>query len=244
MGKLAIAMGYRDVADSPRFKPYIPGQASRRSIHDWVYGEYRKEFPDAPVYEADSCSVRFNRAEARNSAVNAAFHHADVVLIVDADVTFHAASISGALRTMERHPYQVKWATPYTEYVKANRRATALILKGMDPYLIRERDFGWRTHTGTAGLMLITREAWETIGGYDESFTHWGWEDWAIVVALETLVHGVTRSTGTCIHLEHDQDRDRRRQKIRMQPLYEPYRQAHGDPEAMRALLTERGVRA
>lgn len=243
--KFAVAMGFRDVADSRRFPPYVRGQSSRRTIHDWVCDRYWHHFPDAAIFESDCAAKKFNRAEARNLAVRGAFAGgADVVLVADADVTFNTTAILSGLRSMEKWPEQVKWFTPYTEYVKANRRATAQILDGDDLFQLHERDLGWRTNTGTAGLMLVSREAWETIGGYDATFTEWGWEDWAVVVALETLVHGVTRTHATCVHLEHDRARDRVRQKARMEPLYEPYRQAHGNPEAMRALLRERGALA
>lgn len=242
MVKFAIALGFRDVADPRGFRPYVLGESTRRTIHDWVMGEWRRLFPDVDIFEADSPDRAFNRSQARNDAVNWAFTHVDTVLVVDADVVPLHGPVLAALREMERHPDQIRWMTPYTAYMKAGRRATASIMAGVPVDQIDDQQFGWRTHTGTAGLMLVTREAWETVGGYDETFTGWGWEDWAIVVALETLVHGVTRTHGTCVHLEHSRSRSRLREKQQMATLYEPYMAAHGDPEAMTALLGERGV--
>lgn len=241
--KLAIAMGFRDVADRGGFH-YEAGKSSRRSIRDWVFRQYRTLWPDAVVVESEGPPGPPNRAAMRNQAVRSAFalHGTDVVLVADADVVPCFGPITEGLRNIERFPDKVKWVTPYTEYVKAGRTGTRKIMAGADLFELRPSELGWRTNTGTAGLMLVTREAWDTVGGYDETFTGWGYEDWAIVVALETLVHGVTRTHGTCVHLEHDRSRTRLKEKKSMAHLYQPYIDAHGDTDAMRALLRERGV--
>lgn len=240
--RFAVALGFRDVADNPGFRPYVRGQSSRRTIHDWVVDRYAALWPDAPIVESDSCTEQFNRSQARNFAVGEAFCVADVVLVADADVIPTPTATNEALRQIDRHPDRIKWATPYTRYQKAGRGATRRILNGEDPDGIPAPLFGWQTITGTAGLMLVTREAWETVGGYDETFTGWGWEDWAVVTALETLVHGVTRTPGVCVHLEHGRSRTRLAEKNQMEALYQPYIDTHGDADAMRAVLRERGV--
>lgn len=242
MVKFAIALGFRDVADPRGFRPYVSGESTRRTIHDWVMGEWRRLFPDVHTFEADSPDAAFNRSRARNDAVNWAFTHADTVLVVDADVVPLHGPVLAALREMERHPDLIQWATPYTSYMKATRRATANIMAGTPVHQVDDRLFGWRTHTGTAGLMLVTREAWETVGGYDETFTGWGWEDTAIVDALGVMVHGVTRTNGTCVHLEHSRSRTRLREKAAMEALFQPYYDNRGSREGMAALLRERGL--
>lgn len=243
--RFAIAMGFRDVADRGGFR-YVPGKSSRQAIHDWVFDRYRTLWPDAEIFESEGPEGPPNRAAMRNHAIGAAFEMggADVVLNADADVVPCFGPITEGLQSIERFPDKVKWVTPYTEYVKAGRTGSRKIMAGVQPSGLKPSELGWRTNTGTAGLMLITREAWETVGGYDETFTGWGWEDDAIVVALETLVHGVTKVTGTCVHLEHERSRTRVKEKKAMEPLFWPYDGARGNPEAMVALLRERGVLA
>lgn len=239
-------MGFRDVADRGGFR-YVPGKSSRQAIHDWVFDRYRTLWPDAEIFESEGPEGPPNRAAMRNHAIGAAFEMggADVVLNADADVVPCFGPITEGLQSIERFPDKVKWVTPYTEYVKAGRTGSRKIMAGVQPSGLKPSELGWRTNTGTAGLMLITREAWETVGGYDETFTEWGGEDDAIVTALRYLVHPVTRIPATCIHLEHDRAPDRRKQKERMMKLLEPYQQAEeaDDPKAaIIEILEARGV--
>lgn len=236
-------MGFRDVADRGGFR-YVPGKSSRQAIHDWVFDRYRTLWPDAEIFESEGPEGPPNRAAMRNHAVRAALSYpdVDVIAVVDADVIPMYDQMQEGIDAIRRFD-GVQWVTPYVEYAKVGRKGTRAILAQPpgDP-IARPKDLGWSTPTGTAGLMLVSREAWETVGGYDETFAKWSFEDWAIVVALETLVHGVTRTHGSCLHLEHDRSPTRLREKKEQAPLYAPYEQAHGNPEAMRALLRERGV--
>lgn len=234
---LSICVGWRD-------QPSRSGLSSRGVIWDWLADRYRALIPEAEIVVSDDERYgKFNRAAARNRAVEKASH--DLILVVDADVLFHRAQIDQAIDAVIYE--DAKWVTPYTLYLKADQFQTKAIL-AQPPDIdvpLPERDARhWSTLTGTAGLMLVTREAWDTVGGYDETFTGWGWEDFAIVVALETLVHGVVRTEGFALHLDHERlpSAKRIREKSQMEVLYRPYIEHHGDPDALRAVLVERGV--
>jgi N-terminal domain of galactosyltransferase len=179
-----------------------------------------------------------NRSKSRNAAV--ALSSGDVLVIADADTMAPADQITAALAAVEEG---ADWVIAYERYVQLDGPDTRKVL-ALDPTCevpppARPR---WETDQGNAGMLVVSRKAFETVGGYDERFVRWGWEDWAIADALETLCHPQVRVPGYVLHLCHPRDRDR--SKRQGHPLSRRYTAAHGDPEAMTALIAEEGRRA
>lgn len=84
-----------------------------------------------------------------------------------------------------------------------NAKGTLVFLQ-RGPEAINRRLHLERYHAG-GGLLLVTREAWQTVGGYDESFIGWGYEDSDFNLRL--LRHaGWDRVPGNAWHLYHGRE--------------------------------------
>lgn len=97
-------------------------------------------------------------------------------------------------------------------------------------------------HNTYSGIFAVNTDLWDEVGGFDERFIGWGYEDWAFMWSCMTL-GGIERAPGHCVHLWHP----RKHEEEAGQPHYKDnealffrYRDAAGDPVAMRALLAER----
>jgi hypothetical protein len=97
------------------------------------------------------------------------------------------------------------------------------------------------TSAGNAGCWSCVATH-RTSSAATTSGSSWGWEDWAIADALETLVHPQVRVPGYVLHFCHPRDRDR--SKRQGEALAKRYTAAHGDREAMLAILAEEGRRS
>lgn len=227
--------------------PYRPGErvnpprrgegAIREDIWAWMEKRWQSFFPRFELCLGDAGGDRFNRAAARNEAVSRA--SGDILVLADADVIFDPIRVREAMVALHRN--RAEWVLPYEHYEQLTGLDTMLILEG--PVRSRiERPLvpRWTTLTGNAGCMVITREAFETVGGYDEAFFGWGWEDWAFADALECLVHTQYRTAGHVLHVMHPKSPGHITEKRAARKLYDPYIRARGDPDAMRALIDER----
>ena len=55
-----------------------------------------------------------------------------------------------------------------------------------------------------SSAVVVTRKTWDAVGGFDERFVGWGWEDVAFRCAVETVTgRELTKIASTCWHLFH-----------------------------------------
>lgn len=216
--------------------------------------EHWSSWADVHVGEPDDGP--FNRSQALNRAAAAAGAW-DIALLVDLDVI-----------------------TPHTQADIAVEIAagTGRLVLAFDRLMLLPRSRTQQAHDGrplTAGspvaghvscAVVVTRELWDTVGGFDERFRGWGAEDRAFHAACTTLGprHGL-RVDGFAWHLWHPRSAERtavtpeHRANV---ALADRYREAGAqfdggflarrgrtpdplrtdpDPEAMRSLLSEPG---
>lgn len=170
----------------------------------WLRRRYHALLPDAQLVIANSNAERFNRSEARNNAFN--YSDGDVLLIADADTVFHPHLIE--LAAMMVADGDAPWIIPYDEgrYYNLGQRRTDELLAGDPAADIPEptdEDDWEHKLTSWAGLLVVSRDGYETAGGYDERFAGWGYEDNAFRAALDHRVGTHTRLKGHCEHLWH-----------------------------------------
>lgn len=112
-----------------------------------------------PIVIADSLHAPYNRAASRNLAVRLAEAKGwDVVAVHDADMTVPPEAIQKAADlALETGGF----IYPYTDY------------RGLDEHGNKRR----HTTDSPGGIFVCTPDTWWSVGGMDEGFTEWGWED-------------------------------------------------------------------
>lgn len=207
--------------------PYRAGVPQRDRAWEYVrawWGDHH------PVYVADGDKGMMNRSRARNTAAAEAGDW-DVAIFGDAD-------------TIGSHPLILEAATiayetghlsyPFTRFVGLTQSGTNQLLAGKPIRSIRKR-----YENSPGGIVCIRRDLFDEIGGWDEQFVGWGFEDVAFARAARTL-GGLSRLDGEIMHLYHPASPERNRnsqayKSNRARVLR--YKEADGNPDLMRRLL-------
>lgn len=178
-------------------------------------------FPDWPIYEGVSPDGPFQRAAAINDAAAQAGPW-DVALIIDADVMLPAvnvreaadrAHISGKVTWAHRRWRELtKEATEALTGEKSDLRAPGILGGPIIESDFTAVDMGGKplldlsvsktTALSWSCCIAIRRDAWDTIGGFDERFVGWGHEDAAFMSAAGALI-GWDRVEGDVLNLWH-----------------------------------------
>jgi hypothetical protein len=184
-----------------------------------------------PVLTADSAASKpFNLSQARNRAVDQV--KTEFVIIADADTLGNPAVIRKALLTCGG---EMVW--PFDDYRSIDLEWLDSPLDELwgKPRVGYLQEDGWPIW-GPAGLMVCRVETYWRLGGFDERFTTWGREDTAFLCAASTLT-GARALPGVAVSFDHARPRDLSRCN---NALYDIYKAADGDPEAMEALVADR----
>jgi len=149
--------------------PFGGADVARLNCLDTVLAFYRDEFPDCPVKFAHG-PLPFNRARAVNEIVRAST--AEIVVLNDADTLAPAEQIREAVRLAEEAPGFV-WA--YTLYLRLSRTVTEESRDWRDA-LTAPAEWGM-VGAGSQGASAVRRDWFLNLGGLDERFSGWGYED-------------------------------------------------------------------
>lgn len=215
--------GVRAVILAPR----RAGVPERDRAWAWCRARWEALLPDVALYEGDhDDGGPFNRAAALNRAAAAADADGrwDLAVIVDADVFIDPANVRHALERA-RATGKVTWA--FTRWNGLTPEGTERVLAG-DP----TRDANPKAHDGVTLLageprsvlpsdviektnpiswsccFVVPRAVWDDIGGFDERFRGWGWEDMAFQSVVCGL-YGHERLHGDVWHLWHPRAEER-----------------------------------
>lgn len=237
-GNTSILVAFRDT------------DGTRTRLWDFVRSYLERTWPEAEIVCcSDDGQDPFHKTLALNRAAEKAT--GDVFVVYDADTVVDTQSLR---ETVDAVRTSVKpWGQPYTQKIKLNEAATEYVLsKGADwngPLDLRK--FGKMegfTTFNAAPPLVVSREAWEFVGGHDERFRGWGQEDQAFAQSLMVMCGRPFRKPGQALHLLHarigvsgndlwpGQDVEGKRRNIELQ---EQYRQARS-VDAMQKLVEER----
>lgn len=184
--------------------PFADDHSTRSILFNAVAYRYGQFYPDAELCIGTSAQEPFNRSEARNKAFEQS--SGDVLVINDADTFCTRASLDRAIELVASG--EEDFVLPYEVYYNLNEAWTTAFILGGDytvepPEDIPETCYEHRLLTAESGVLVVSNDAWLQVGGYDERFTGYGWEDNAFVRTL-----GITRGPGLKIpgaayHLHH-----------------------------------------
>lgn len=212
----------------------------RDKLWDFCRTWWARDFPDWPIIEGhDDGPHPFNRALAVNRAAEAAGGW-DVAHIIDADVLADPLAVHTA----------VDLAHTTGTLAVAHDRRMMLTKAGTDKVLGGERG-SWEERgmvqktwpDSVSCSVAVPRSLWDAVGGMDELFVGWGFEDSAFTVAAEAFTgRPCVRVNADVWHLHHNANPDAKAtsptfkaNKARL----DRYRAAARNRDAVAALLAE-----
>lgn len=168
---------------------------------------YAENLPDAQIFFGDRPGPVWNMSGSRNDGIAAAeAAGCEVIILSDAD-TF--PQLEPLLEAVEAAKKDNKIHLPYTDYRMLKDKGTNDFFRGVplvDCYALTYP-------TACSGINVFTPQAWKSIGGGDEKFKGWGYEDTAMQY-VHKLVHktpyiahrGIAFSLGHKIQSREDQN--------------------------------------
>jgi hypothetical protein len=147
-----------------------------------------------------------SRAEMCNHAARQALDNGYRVLVfADADTWCPPSQVVRAAALAR----EGRLALAYEVYSRLDGSATAHGLRQRPAQVSPERyaRMGKQTRDHVSGLVAVSADLWSRVGGFDERFTKWGFEDQAFYLACEVLGDGApVRVPGLALHWAHRAD--------------------------------------
>jgi predicted glycosyltransferase involved in capsule biosynthesis len=171
---------------------------SRLPVKNYVEAWYRKNLPEAKIIYSDSGHKHFNLSASRNAGALQALDY-DVIIHNDADTIPNKKSlIKGIKKTYETGYF----CNPYDTYHMINTANTYRVLDGLNSPETADYE---HIPGACSGVVITTPNTWKVVGGFDENFLGWGYEDVAIAVAHGTMMdHGFLIIPGVAYAMSHD----------------------------------------
>jgi hypothetical protein len=190
--------------DKPKIYVVIPWkhQDSRLRAYEMVKAWYEKNLPEATVVSLTYSEVEWLPSHTRNLGVKLAEGNgADVIIMNDADTIPEGTET--LRKTIESAMSDNFIHNPYTEYRFYPLQSTNQYFESgslMNCAFRVERD-------SNAGIWVFKPSSWWMLGGMDQKFVKWGYEDTAFEY-VHTLVHGIplVKHTGAIHAFDHERN--------------------------------------
>lgn len=185
----------------PLLVPRRPDHGPRDRL--WAFTRPVWENAGFNVIEGYSVDGPFNRGAAINAAACAADEW-EVAVIADADVVL--GDVRQAVDAAERAAEYGKLTYAHDHLTMLTETGTAAVLDGtVTPF---EAGIGETRHPNTwSQCLAVPCDLWEDVGGFDERFVGWGWDDLAFMSACWAFAGGIDRIRGDAYHLWHPRSR-------------------------------------
>lgn len=195
----------------------------------------------AGLYESQGYRVHLAQCPApewsKGAAVNPVANQTtgDVLVLADADSFVAPEHLDRAIGQAGIRG----WAMPHSVVKRLDRESSDRLIRGMPGRQRLERSAYPALPGG--GILVVTREAWDMVGGFDPRFRGWGGEDHCIGLALRCLTGNEINPRRICplIHLWHPEAPNCRRPSDNNRWLDKRYRDARRNPDLMRELVEE-----
>jgi hypothetical protein len=219
----------------------IPFKSDHGGFRDknlyYIKKRYETLMPDVELIIGEDASEPFNHSRAVNRA--AAKATGDLFMVVDADVFFGTKLIDIIIQNEAFHP----WIIPFSQGFKLSPKGSEEVLKSGQiklPTSFAEVDIESNCNFYGAFMNVMSREAFELVGGQDERFYGWGGEDESFARALDTLAGPHFRLYEPIFHLWHPPVEYYHSYRTKNDELKERYIKNFGNVEAMKELIAER----
>ncbi len=218
--------------------PRRPDGGRRDELWRYVRARWEREHPDWPIYVGDHLEGPFNRSAALNAAARAAGNW-DAAVILDADAIIDPAQVRDAVDKAYDEDAMV---IAYYRYCYLNRKMTDRIMAGFDGNYWPGVE--WSMTNTCSTVVAVSRRLWDRVGGFDEGFQGWGFEDCAFSVACSAFGARL-RVPGEVWHLWHTPSHENNRSSPDWQnglARLNRYSACEEKPERVAALLDELGI--
>lgn len=221
--------------------PYKPDNCMRDELFRWVIKFYNNVIPEVELCIGESLSEPFNRSMAVNNAAKMATR--DIFVIADADVIYDPEIIVQAIEVLNENA----WIVPYGRWLNLSIESTKELLKSSPewplPIKVKTQN-RFKHYNPVSGVIVVPRNNFEIVNGFDERFVGWGSEDVAFADALDTLCGSYKRIDNNSIfHLWHPkigaEGNPNYNHNIK---LYERYAERKGNKKEMEELIKERNL--
>jgi hypothetical protein len=219
--------------------PRRAGIPDRDRLWDFARSWWANDFPGWPIMEGNHDVGPFNRSAALNAAAAAAGDW-DTAVIIDADVLADPDTVRTAVDVAAATGRMV---LAYHERIHLSPKGTEKVLAGFTGNW-RAAGMVQRTYLDScSSAVVVARSLWDEVGGFDELFSGWGWEDVAFRIACETISgKPMVRLAADLYHLHHRVSHENNQRADTFQANRargDRYRAAHWDAAAVRALIAE-----
>jgi len=218
------------------------GNGPRDAAMEWVLGYYAQSMPEAQICIGEITGTK--ESFSRSKAINLAYRQAsrDILVIADSDIVYDPDLLNASVALVTSG----QWVIPFSRILRLNEPTSRLLQQheGRWPLTVKPETLA-ETATGfVGGFNVLGRNAYETVGGYDERFIGWGGEDEAFAYALDTLVSPHVRLNGEMVHFWHPfVGPDGNPHYESNYTLFKRYQLARGDEKGMQQLIQEKSQR-
>lgn len=182
--------------------PFCPDGGRRDQNFYWVTKRLKELVPGAERIMTSQELPPFNKSRACNEGAKAATR--DVLLFCDADMIFDMDLIVKGLEIVHDVPWVApmnqKWDITWQASNELFEMPVDVELKSLDLPISRK----WGAERCRAGAMLmITKDNYFKMGGFDERFIGWGFEDNAFMLMAEATIGSYVETDNIAYHLWH-----------------------------------------
>lgn len=219
--------------------PRREGVQERDDLWTFARTWWENDHPTWRIVEGRHDVGPFNRSAAINRAAAEAGDW-DVAVIIDADVLTNADVVRSAVDIAAATNAMV---LSHDERIMLSREGTKKIVGGYRGNW-RVRGMFERIYTdGCSCCVAVSRALWDDVGGFDEAYVGWGYEDIAFRISCEAIsAKPMVKLSAELWHLwhttshENNQASDTYRANVARNVRYQA---ARGDAAAVRALRAE-----
>jgi hypothetical protein len=171
---------------------------SRLPLKNYVDAWYKTNLPKAKIIYSDSKHEKFNLSASRNAGASQVLDY-DIIIHNDADTIPNLECLRKGIKESFKTGL---FCNPYTNYYTINPISTKKVLSG-DVTL--ENSQYEQVHGACSGVIITTPKTWNMVGGFDENFVNWGYEDVAIKTAHEVIMdHNFLTIPGDVYAMSHE----------------------------------------